>query len=303
MENVSIINADILTHNNWRIIENKLVNKLFSKKKLIFITFCEMYFYKGGKALQQDWVGIIHDPENTHLYYDKKNITRNIFFVRSLPYCKGLFCMSNNLKNWIIKEIKPKFFTDVLYHPLSSKKLEEFQMEKYISDRCIVQIGNWLRKTYAIFKINTNIRKEIIPWNDRTMSELEYFLKRDNISLTEKEENSVIKILPVSDEYYNKIFSNKIIFLDLYSSTVNNVILECIKSNNPIIINRLEPIETYLGKEYPLFYNNLSEVSSLLEKDDLILEAVNYLKNMDKNIFSFENMVDNINNSLSKLYI
>ena len=169
-ENISILKCNIVAHNNWRIIEDNLEGRLFSKKKLIFITFCEMYFYKGGKSLTQDWVGIIHDPENTHLYYKNKNITKHKKFKESLKYCKGLFCMSNNLKKWLNEEIKPDFFIDVLYHPLSSKNLEEFKMEKYINNKCIIQIGNWLRKTYSIFKINTNINKEILPYNEKNTS-------------------------------------------------------------------------------------------------------------------------------------
>lgn len=74
--------------------------------------------------------------------------------------------------------------------------------------------------------------------------------------------------------------------------------MECIKANNPIIINRLEPIEEYLGKEYPLFYDNLTDVSTILENDELILKAFNYLKNMDKSKFSMQMMIDSINKKL-----
>lgn len=295
---VSIIKAFIGTHNNWRIIEDYIENKLISNKKIIFITFCEMYFYKGGKSIKNDWVGIIHDPEDSQLYYKKKNITKKRNFKKSLPYCKGLFCMSPNLKKWIIQEIKPNFFVDVLYHPISTKNLIEFQIEEYKKNKCIIQIGNWLRKTYSIFKINTNINKEILPWSQRTQKEMRYFLNKDNMILTELEKGSVLKTSHVCDNDYNKIFNNKIIFLNLYSSTANNVILECIKSNNPIIVNRLESIEEYLGKEYPLFYDNLTDVSKILENDDLILEAFNYLKNMDKSIFSIQLMVNSINKKL-----
>lgn len=299
--NVSVIKANIGAHNNWRIIENSIENKLISNKNLIFVTFCEMYFYKGGRPIKHDWVGIVHDPEDTFIYYKKKNITNHIHFKNSLPYCKGLFCMSNNLKNWIIKEIKPQFFIEVLYHPLSNKNLKKFQIDEYKKNKCIIQIGNWLRKTYSIFKIDTNINKEILPWSQRTHNEIKYFLNKDNIILTELEKDSVLKTSYISDNDYNKIFKNKIVFLDLYSSTANNVILECIKANNPIIINRLEAIEAYLGKEYPLFYSNLSEVTAFLQNDNLILEAVEYLKNRDKSKFSIENMLNTINNNLYNL--
>jgi len=296
--NVSIIKADIGAHNNWRIIEDYIENKLISNKNIIFITFCEMYFYKGGKSLKQDWVGIIHDPEDTQLYYRNKNIINNNNFKQSLPYCKGLFCMSHNLKKWIIQEIKSNLFVDVLYHPISNKNLIEFQIEEYKKNKCIIQIGNWLRKTYSIFKINTNINKEILPWTKRTQDEMQYFLNKDNMTLTELEKGSVLKTSHICDNDYNKIFNNKIIFLNLYSSTANNVIMECIKANNPIIINRLEPIEEYLGKEYPLFYDNLTDVSTILENDELILKAFNYLKNMDKSKFSMQMMIDSINKKL-----
>lgn len=295
---VSIIKADIGAHNNWRIIEDYMDNKLISNKNVIFVTFCEMYFYKGGKSLKQDWIGIIHDPEDTQLYYIDRSIINNENFKQSLPYCKGLFCMSHNLKKWIMQEIKPNFFVDVLYHPISNKNLIEFQIEEYKKKKCIIQIGNWLRKTYSIFKINTNINKEILPWSQRTQNEMQYFLNKDNMTLTELEKGSVLKTSHICDNDYNKIFNNKIIFLNLYSSTANNVIMECIKANNPIIINRLEPIEEYLGKEYPLFYDNLTDVSTILENDELILKAFNYLKNMDKSKFSMQMMINSINRRL-----
>ena len=87
-------------------------------------------------------------------------------------------------------------------------------------------------------------------------------------------------------------------FLDLYSSTANNVIMECIKANNPIIVNRLESIENYIGKEYPLFYDNLTDVPIILENDNLIVDAFNYLKNMDKSKFSIDMMLSTINKRL-----
>ena len=209
--------------------------------------------------------------------------------------------MSNNLKKWIINEIKPDFFVEVLYHPISIKKLEEFKIDEYKKDKSIIQIGNWLRKTYSIFKLETTIKKEILPFNTRTEKELKFFLKKDGIILTDDEYNSVTRIKPISNTNYNKIFKNKVLFLDLYSSTANNVILECIKANNPIIINRLDPIEFYLGKEYPLFYSDLSEVTSFLENDDLILKAHIYLKQMNKSNLSLDTMISTINNKLKNI--
>lgn len=296
--NVSIIKAQINAHDNWSKIEDCISTNISSNSNITFITFCEMYFYKGGKIITNNWVGIMHDPEDTFLYYENKNLLENDTFKKSLPYCKGLFCMSNNLKNWVVEHLKPDFFVDTLYHPLSNKNLLEFDIKEYNKNKTIIQIGNWLRKTYSIYKLNTNLKKEILPYNNRIIKELKYFLKKDNVTLNSKELTTVIETPHISDDDYNKLFRNKIVFLNLYSSTANNVIVECLKANNPIIINRLPSIENYLGTDYPLFYNNLSEVNELLNNDDLIFKAHLYLKNMNKDKFSMNNMVNTINNNL-----
>ena len=41
-------------------------------------------------------------------------------------------------------------------------------------------------------------------------NELNHFLKRDKISLSELEKKSVIEVSQISDENYNKIFENSI---------------------------------------------------------------------------------------------
>ena len=154
---ILIKRANINAHANWDIVEDYIENKLISNKNYIFVTFCEMYFYsdKDGKALKQDWVGIIHDPEDTHLYYENRSIINNTNFKQSLPYCKGLFCMSHNLKEWIIQKIKPDFFVDVLYHPISNKNLIEFQIEEYKKNQwaTLSTAGKRLKKNKAS---NTN---------------------------------------------------------------------------------------------------------------------------------------------------
>jgi hypothetical protein len=299
--NISIIKSDINNHDNWRKIEDFISTKIISNSDITFITFCEMYFYKDGKKITNNWVGIIHDPEDTSQYYSNRNLLKNDTFNQSLPYCKGLFCMSHNVKKWVIEQLKPNFFVDTLYHPLSSKNLLEFDIKEYNKNKTIIQIGNWLRRTYSIYKLNTDVKKEVLPSNLRTKKELKYFLRKDKVLLSVEEIKNVIHTPRMSDDDYNKLFHNKVVFLNLYSSTANNVIVECLKANNPIIVNRLPPIENYLGSDYPLFYNNLSEVSELLNNDDLIFNAHLYLKNMNKDKFSMNNMVNTINNNLMKI--
>jgi len=299
--NVNIIKASINSQKNWERIENIMIEKLVCKKQIKFITFCEMYFYKNGGPIETNWVGIIHDPPKTLKYYSNKNLLKHENFVKSLPYCKGLFCMSHELKTWVKKILKPSFFVSVLFHPVPNKTLDEFNFEEFKKNRQIIQIGNWLRKPYSIFKLNTHLNKTIIPFEKRMERELNNFVKRDKIKISKEEDSSVKKCAKITDTYYNELFKNSIVYLDLYASTCNNVILECIKTNCPIVINRLPPVEAYLGKEYPLFFENVHDINKDFINDAKIITAHKYLQNLDKSRFTVDYFISYINKQLSKL--
>ena len=67
-----IIRANIVSQKNWETIENYMEENLVINENLIFVTFCEMFFYKKRKSIKNEWVGIIHDPEDTQKYHHKK---------------------------------------------------------------------------------------------------------------------------------------------------------------------------------------------------------------------------------------
>jgi hypothetical protein len=55
---------------------------------------------------------------------------------------------------------------------------------------------------------------------------------------------------------YENILKESCIFIDLEDCVANNTILECIKFNTPVITRRHPSIEEYIGKDYPLFFEN-----------------------------------------------
>lgn len=63
-----------------------------------------------------------------------------------------------------------------------------------------------VKKTYSIYKIKTDITKEILPYTLRTQNELTYFLRREGKTISNSEYNSVNKISNISEQFYNNIF-------------------------------------------------------------------------------------------------
>ena len=86
---------------------------------------------------------------------------------------------------------------------------------------------------------------------------------------------------------YDELLEKNIVFVDLIDASANNAILECIVRNTPIIVNKLEAVVEYLGEDYPLYFENLSDIPSLLEKDKIV-EAHQYLCKLDKTELSID---------------
>ena len=98
--------------------------------------------------------------------------------------------------------------------------------------------------------------------------------------------NVVVKYTKTFKEY-DEYLKNNIVFVDLFDAAANNTVLECIIRHTPIIINKIEGVVDYLGEDYPLYFNDISEVNSLLTYEN-IFNAHFYLKNlktMDVNTF------------------
>lgn len=111
-----------------------------------------------------------------------------------------------------------------------------------------------------------------------------------------KERESVYVLSNISNFAYDKLLKTSVVFLNLIDAAAVNTIIECIARNTPVVVNRLPATEEYLGRDYPLFYNDIDEVKNLLT-NKRILKAHKYLKNMDKTQFSigyFLRMVNQI---------
>ena len=72
--------------------------------------------------------------------------------------------------------------------------------------------------------------------------------------------------------------SQSVVFLDLYDAIANNAVIECISRQTPILVNPIDSVVEYLGKDYPFYYYSLDEAAEKLEDDDLIQETSEYLQ-------------------------
>jgi len=83
----------------------------------------------------------------------------------------------------------------------------------------------------------------------------------------------------------------KLVFIKLIDASAVNTLIECIVRNTPIVINKLPAVVELLGDNYPLYYEELDYVKSLITMKT-IENAYNHLKNLDKNKYKIEYFIN-----------
>jgi hypothetical protein len=287
----------------WDLIKQSLNdNKLYSKNNnYIFYDMLDIIFlFNKGDIIEKKWCGIFHCTPITPSYLDFINISNifnNINFVKSLKNCLGIITLTSYLSNYFIesfKKINMNINVYTLKHPTITTNIPLFNYInfKYNNNKKIIQLGQQLRKVSSIYLL-PEIQNYSKLWLTGTLqfnkmvTFLKYEMEMFNIdkSLINMHKTPM-KYIQNFDEYDNLLTTN-LVFMDLYDAAANNAVVECIVRNTPIIVNKIPAIVEYLGEDYPLYFNNLSEIPELLTEQN-IFNAHQYLLNMNKEDLEIE---------------
>ena len=63
----------------------------------------------------------------------------------------------------------------------------------------------------------------------------------------------------------------------MYDANADEVVLACLTTATPLLVNRLPAVVEYLGREYPLYFDSLEEAARKSVDIDLIRRAHEYL--------------------------
>jgi hypothetical protein len=146
------------------------------------------------------------------------------------------------------------------------------------TDRHVIQIGYWLRVLHAIYMLEVpqNYKK---MWLYGGRHALEIFDQEKQYIDQSKVLSQPVEVTRLSNEDYDEALSKNVGFIELYDSSCNNAVVECIARATPILVNKIAPVVEYLGEDYPLYYNTLEQATELLADDSKLLEAHYYLLN------------------------
>lgn len=251
--------------------------------------------FGAGWTINEPFVGFFHNapkhPEGVADKYEKVKsleiMLSEYAWAKSVGHCRGLFVLSDYLADFL--RVQTGLHISVVRHPTAFVK-EKFQFQDFInnSNKKLLCIGHWMRNFKMFFDIaGEGYQKHLL------MGGAEY---EDHNSVQDlmRFHSNVIKHDYVLATEYDHLLTENVACVPLYDASANNVVIECMVRNTPILINRLPAAVEYLGEEYPFFFDNVDEAVAKLRDIDLIEETAIYLTKMDKAFLSLERFVTSI---------
>ncbi len=232
---------------------------------------------------QQAWVGFWHHPPTMPPWYPFNEqdilpecIIQKEAFQASLPFCQGVYTFSEYLAKYLRGKIEVPI--EVLYHP-TEFPATTFDFDAFTAKKQMVQVGNWIRRLATFYRFEAPGYDKIHLLGDAGATRLK--LELEHCPDDEFIDDEVNLLSFVEDEMYDTFLSESIVFVDLFDSSVNNVLLECMARNTPLLINRIEPVVEYLGEEYPFYYTCPDDIIRKIADQGLVYATSQYLQSCD----------------------
>jgi hypothetical protein len=233
--------------------------------------------------MKQKWISIFHSP-CTSLGPITSGWEQNIFTLYAnehyrafMKNCIGMITLS---KNYALKTKAAFEALDIntpigfVHHPSAECNIK-FKMKNF--RRQVIHTGFWLRNFDSFYRLETKYKK-ILLQGPGSYGEDEYYSSKKDLPTRHIQNCTHLRNGYLPNDKYDKIMSESVVFLDLHDAVANNAVIECISRQTPLLINPLDSVVEYLGKDYPFYYYSLDEAAEKLENDDLVEKASSYLK-------------------------
>jgi hypothetical protein len=286
---------------------HQLLNYLLSRNYLtndsgtLFLDLIEQHFVWGfGASITEPWVGISHMTPNTpsiHSLCDFNLLLKNQQFINSLPLCKGLVFLSNYMREYADKALNNQVKTFFIKHPVAEDILHfDFHHFKNNTNKKVIFLGKQMRKISSIYLLDTRFKKGWMPGlpsKDNAFTLIKKEVDMLGLRAFRDFNPKNVEFMYVEDyQEYDNLLRKNIILIDFFDASANNSVVELLRGNIPFFVKRLPSIEEYLGKDYPMFFDNLDFVHNVLKRDDYIediyLKTHNYMLNLDKSDIHYE---------------
>lgn len=289
--------------NEFKIMRGELMTKFTKKYNIRIIT--------------EPWIGIIHYPEfpkemNYNSLEELTQIVKSSHFKQSIKYCVGIISLSEHLKTYILKifsELKynipniQNIPIKTILHPTDFNcvkfDINEFKLNK---SKSIIQLGFWLRDMKTIYQIKTTKYQKIWLPGGKYWNEMFQIIYPNHQKYLNDSSVNIPGFL--SNDDYDELLRKNICLLNVFNSSANNTVLECIVRNTPLLVNRNPAIIEYLGADYPLYFTDINDLNKLINSKKfkkMIIKTINYLENLDKTKFHIDYFIAEVEKFIANI--
>lgn len=231
-------------------------------------------------AYSEPWVGIVHHPAKIESplaadvrWQVARHLQRHRLWRYSRPNLRGVVCMAPGLAELLHKWLRVPVL--LLKHPTGTARTWE-----PAARRCLWQVGFFLRDTQFVHQM-----PELKPWRRARTSPLalRWAAMRDAKLRRARTQRAVDDVPRLDAEAYDERMARGVCMTKLFGAAANNVVVECMARDTPLLVNRLPEVEWYLGQEYPLFFDSqdLDQAARNVYDEKRVLAAHEYLRDRD----------------------
>lgn len=247
---------------------------------------------------REPWLGVFHVPHNFPLWFNPMAAPRRVLeeptFRASRHHLQGALAFSEYHAAWLREQLRVPVLA--VKHPTETTSLP-FDWTAFSENPTprLVQIGYFLRNYRAIYQVPvpSHFRKTHLFLNQPNVRKIKERTDRHSPYRSRPDIGEVDVFSRLPDAEYDALLAQNIIFLELFDASANNTVVEAIDRATPLVVNRHPAVIEYLGPDYPLFYDDITEVPMLLTRVRLHA-AHNYLREIDKTEFSIASFVDRL---------
>jgi glycosyltransferase involved in cell wall biosynthesis len=250
----------------WKFVCRLITEQLHCEDGVRFIGSVEDEV-ANRRIIAEPWVGFIHQVPKHDLQWfpDLERLLKHEYWKANAQDCLGLFALSTYLKDYLQNAGCDIPIARIMYPAEPTDRL--FSLDRFFarSPRRIISGGEFLRNFQPFFDLDA-------PGFSKQLLVHEGFKWQSVVP------NGSVELLGrVSDDEYDALLEDSIVFLNLRDAPANTAVVECIARNTPILINPLPGVVEYLGEDYPYYYCTLEEAEAKLQRPDLIRQTSEYL--------------------------
>ena len=238
---------------------------------------------------REPWVGIVHHPPNMPSFMYRIHSLPSIFqsdaWKQSRPHLVGVIALSKYLASHLADTLDIAAFA--VKHPTEVPELR-WSPERYERnrDKQLIQVGWYLKNTRLLYQVpalrdHAKLRLLSSDQRGRGYDWRVAHYWRDVGGRPEVAPGDVRDHGRVTAYRYDCLLAENVVAIELFDASANNVLVECIARNTPIIVNRHPAVVEYLTAGYPLYFTDPSEIPELLAIDRVVAAHL-YLAALDK---------------------